>query len=197
MLPVFPKCKKLLDEEWSKHVFAAKAEVFPYDLHPPVLPIVEGKRSDYQRRDRKIVPLQMKLSSVSTSIDTSGGAGMTIEKFREKARELGEGLGKEMWKIVISAVDEAVTETGYTVKVKKGNLTQEDVLKMFDMVEHNFDDVGNPTQKLVLGAELGAEFKKRAEDWSSDIRFNQKLKEIKERKRLEFDEREARRRLVD
>jgi hypothetical protein len=197
MLPVFPKCRKILDDEWKKNLFAAKAEVFPYELHPPVLPVVEGKHSDYQRRDRKIVPLEMKRSEVSTSIDTSQGLGMTIETFREKARELGQGFGKQMWEMVIGAVEQAVAETGYQVKVRKGNLTQQDVLKMFDLVEHNFDEAGNPTQQLVLGPELAAEFKKRFEEWSQDTAFMEKLEDIKQRKRLEFNEREARRRLVE
>jgi hypothetical protein len=106
-------------------------------------------------------------------------------------------MGKQMWEIVLGAVEQAVAETGYQVKVEKGNLTQQDVLRMFDMVEHNFDEAGNPTQKLVLGPELAAEFRKKFEEWSQDAQFTQKLEDIKQRKRLEFDEREARRRLVD
>lgn len=65
MLPSFPKCHKILNDEWAKRMFAAKNETFPLSLHPPVLPIVEGKRSDFQREDRTVKPLKIEKHQVT------------------------------------------------------------------------------------------------------------------------------------
>jgi hypothetical protein len=92
MLPSFPKAQKILDEQRNKRMFAAKAKIFPQHIHPPVQPIVEGKRTDFQREDRKIKPLKIKRHQVTTQIDTSDGKGLTLELFNQKASELGEGF---------------------------------------------------------------------------------------------------------
>ena len=70
MLPKFPKAQKIADDEWKKRMFAAKGEVFPPHLHPPVLPIVEAKNADYQRADNQIRPLEIKRHQVTASVDT-------------------------------------------------------------------------------------------------------------------------------
>jgi hypothetical protein len=196
MLPSFPKSQKILDEEWNKIMFSAKAKVFPTHIHPPVLPIIKGKESDFQRDDGQVKPLKMEHHKVTSQHSIKDGKGMALPEFKQKASEVGEALGKQMWGMLTGVVQEAAAETGNEVKIKKGELKQEDVLRMLDMVQQNFDEHGNPTQQLVCGSELAAELKKRETEWSNDKEFQAKVAEIQARKKAEFYEREARRRLV-
>src|SRR6266487_4215922 len=196
MLPSFPKSQKILDDEWHKRMFAAKAEVFPHAVHPPVRQIIEGKRSDYQREDRKVKSLEMKRFRAETSHDIKEGKGMTLTMFDAKAKELGQEFGKNMWKVLIGGIEEAVAETGNELKYKKGNLKQEDILRMVEMMQLDFDEHGKPTQMLILPPEMADEFKKREAEWADDRKYHTKLESIKRRKKEDFDAREARRRLV-
>jgi len=196
MLPALPKAQKILDNEWNKRMFAAKDKVFPTHIHPPVLAIIEGKTSDFQREDRQVKPLEMKLHSVTAQHSIADGKGMSLEVFDAKAKEVGEELGKQFFQSVFQVLDEAVKETGNEVKIKKGELKQEDVIRMLEMGEQNFDDHGNPTGQMICGSEFAEELKKHEAEWANDKEFQAKIKEVRTRKRLEFHEREACRRLV-
>src|SRR6266496_4380051 len=116
MLPAFPKAQKILDDSFHRRMFAAKAEVLPHAIHPPVLPIVEGKNSDYQREDRKVRSLKIERHEATASFEHKDGKGMSLEIFEKKARELGEQLGKQMWDVLTGGIEEAVAETGNEVK---------------------------------------------------------------------------------
>lgn len=196
MLPTFPKSQKILSDEWNQRMFAKKNDTFPLELHPPILQIVEGKDSDFERDDGKIKSFNIKLHSVSVRHQIENDRGMTLEEFRKKADEAGEGLGKDMWQSITETITQAVAETGNEVKVKKGNLTQDDMLKMLETRAHNFDEFGMPQGRLVCGSEFANEVKQRIEEWKDDKGFHAKAEEIIRRKKAEFNEREARRRLV-
>jgi len=178
-------------------MFAAQNQTFPPSLHPPVLPIIEGKRSDFQREDRTVKPLNIKKHEVTVHHTFKEGKGMTIEEFYEKAREAGEGMGKQMWAVLIGAITEAAEETGNKATFKKGKLTQDDILLMLEQVQQNFDEQGNPTAQFIFGSEFAQELKGRDREWREDKSFQARLEELKQRKKAEFNEREARRRLVD
>ena len=196
MLPSFPKAQTILDEEWTKRMFAAKARTFPHHVHPAVLPIVEGKSADFQRDDREVRPLKMKLHRVTARHKFQDGKGLTLESFDRKAKEVGDGLGKEMWKALTGTIEEAVKETGNELKVKRGALKKEDVLRMLETGTENFDERGNPTRQLVCGSEFAEELRTREKEWAADPEFQARVQEIRSRKKAQFYEREARRRLV-
>ena len=177
-------------------MFATKSKVFPLAVHPQVLPITEGKRSDFQREDGQLRPLTVEQHQVTVQHPVKDGKGMSLDSFFQMAKEAGEGLGKEMWKMLTSTVQEAAQETGNELKIKKGALTQDDLLHMLESVHHNFDEAGNPTGQFFGGSEFLQEIKSHEKEWSEDKEFQRKVSELKKRKRAEFDEREARRRLV-
>ena len=180
-----------------ERVVAARTQVFPQAVQPSTRTIIEGKHSDYQREDRQVKSLDIKLHQVTATFDTKDEKGMTAEVFEEKAREIGAGMGKQMWDMLFDAVKMATNETGNTMEIKNGEFGQEDILRMLDMTQHCFDDHGNPTNMLLLHPNVAEALKKREEEWARDHVFLAKLEEIKRRKKEEFDEREARRRLVD
>ena len=137
-MPAFPKAQKILDDEWNKRMFAAKNKTFPTHIHPPVLAIIEGKTSDFQREDRQVKRLEMKLHRVTAEHSVADGKGMSLSIFDSKAKEVGEAMGKQFFESVLQGVNEAVKETGNVVKFKKGGLKQEDVIRMLETVDHPY-----------------------------------------------------------
>ena len=77
-------------------MFTAKGEVFPRTIHPPVLNIVEGKSSDFQRTDGQVRSIDMKRHSATISQEMKDGKGLSLDGFKEKAAELGRAMGKQM-----------------------------------------------------------------------------------------------------
>lgn len=197
MLPTFPKSDKILNDEWHKQMFAAKDETFPLHMHPPVLHMVEGKTSDFQREDRKIEPTTMNHLQVQVEHKVEDDKGMTLEAYFAMAAKAGKDMGKKFWERTLQVVEAAVKETGNEVKISAGNLTQQNMLQMLEITQQNFDELGKPTSQFVCGSEFLEEIKKRNEEWKNDTEFQAKVEEIKVRKKVEFDEREARRRLVE
>ena len=197
MLPRLPKSQKLIDEVFHKRMFAARNKVIPHAVHPPHRKIVEGKTTDYQREDREVKPLEMKLHRVELTVDISGGKGTTLDELYAKAHNVGESLGKQMWEMLNGAINEAVSETGNEVTITNGVITKEVVLKFLSMGEEAFDQNGEPTGRLILHPDMLEQFKKFEREHASDKEFLDQVAEIKRRKREAFDGREARRRLVD
>ncbi len=195
MLPTFPKAQKVLDDAWRAQMWSARDKAFPQPFQPPVHPIIEGKKSDFQQEDRTIKPLKMKHHQISTTHNIKDDRGMTLGDFTKTAKEIGEGLGRRMSQSVFGAIEEAVREIGNVVHIKKGDLKQEDIFRMLEVVQSNFDENGNPTGRLVCGSEFAEEIRKREAVWKNDSQFLAKLDEIRKRKKAEFNEREARRRI--
>jgi hypothetical protein len=156
MLPTFPKAQKELDEAFNKQMLEWKNKAFPLHLHPPIHHIVEGKKNDFQREDRQVRPMNIETHSVQATFSIESGKGMTLDIFNEKAKEVGEGIGKQLFQSVLGVVQEAVKETGNEVKIKKGELKQEDFLRMLEITQQNFDEFGNPTGQIVCGSEMGS-----------------------------------------
>jgi hypothetical protein len=78
-----------------------------------------------------------------------------------------------------------------------GNL-RECFLAMVEKVEMDFDENDNPIHpSIVAGKEVVKELMKLAPEVENDPEFKKKHDEIIERKRLEFHEREAARKLVE
>jgi hypothetical protein len=67
---------------------------------------------------------------------------------------------------------------------------------MLETVQQNFDEYGNPTGQLVCGSEFSEELRNREKEWREDKQFLARTEAVINRKRTEFNEREARRRLV-
>ena len=59
------------------------------------------------------------------------------------------------------------------------------------------DEHGQPTNMLIVSPATAESLKKREAEWEQDRAFKAKVEEVKKRKKEEFDEREACRRLVD
>jgi len=196
MLPTFPESKTILKREWEKRFFAAKTKIFPVEIHPPVMELTEGKKSDYQTDERRIRPLKVKSHSVTARHSIKDGMGMTITEFDATAVDAGEKFGNQMWELMKGAFNDAVDETGNEIEIKKGDLKKEDILRILEMGEKTFDEHGNMEGQMLCNPAFAEELRQRETEWMKDKDFQAKVAEIITRKKAEFNEREAGRRLV-
>lgn len=178
-------------------MWAAKAAALPPSVHPAIYAIVEGKVSDFERDDGQIRRTAMKRRQVQSSSKIEDDKGLSSEAFMKSAQEMGTALADEIFKTIVEGVEEAVKETGNEITIKKGQLAKEDFLRMIEMTNHGFDDAGKSTNVFMVSPEMADQLVKAESEWKADKEFTAKFEEVKRRKREEFDEREARRRLVD
>lgn len=178
-------------------MFAAKAEIVPLAVHPAVHPILEAKRSSFQRDDGLIKDFGVKKQVVKSSYSVADGKGMSLESFDATAKEMGVGLGRQFWETLFAAVNEAVAETGNEVKITNGEITRAAYLQMLTKPAHGFDEQGKPTNAFILTPEAGKKLEMQHAEWMQDPTFVEEVATIKRRKKEEWDEREARRRLVE
>jgi hypothetical protein len=71
------------------------------------------------------------------------------------------------------------------------------LFELIGKTEADFDDDGKPFSSFFCGMDFYQDILKKMPEWEKDPEFQKGLTELNARKRMEFREREARRRLVD
>ena len=197
MLPRFPQSQKTLDTAYQKKIFEARALIIPHAVHPRTLPIAEGKESNFQQIDGAIRPVEFKNQIASANFEVKDGKGMTREQFLFNANQLGEQLGEAMLRLVLGTIYEAADQSGNIINLNGGEFSKDDFLKIIEGTPHGFDRNGESTNVLLVSPKIGDLLKAKEAEWSKDSVFVERVNVIKRKKREEFDEREARRRLVE
>jgi hypothetical protein len=71
-------------------------------------------------------------------------------------------------------------------------------LETLEKISIDFDDQGNPyLPTVVVSPELGAKLKSKLPEWEANPDYDKRFKELIERKRKEWNDRESHRKLVD
>ncbi|HEV2693401.1 MAG TPA: hypothetical protein VG347_10945 [Verrucomicrobiae bacterium] len=198
MLPSFPESHKEMTEIRNTQMFDALYSVSPILTQIPVRAQKEGKKNSFQDEQGAIKETDYKLVSIPIQIKMEEARGLTMEQFIEVAREPGTGMGKEMLRRLFEMLDNVTKETGNVVNAGGNPISYDLLLTLLEKVQVDFSSDGNPIwPSLTLGSEALTHFKQQFPEWLKDPAFQQRLTTIVERKREEFYEREACRRLVD
>lgn len=140
--------------------------------------------------------MEYKRCSVQFSYPTRDAQGMTVDEFFGKAVKLGADMAREQMKGVI---DKIMTPSPHTMPLKiEGSLTFDQILDTWAKMEVRFDQDGTPIwPQIMLSPEWTAKLHEQMPKWLQDPNCQEKMAVLAKQKRKEFDEREARRRLVD
>jgi len=134
--------------------------------------------------------------SASFSMPLRVAQGMSVEEFIGTAAKMGSELGRERAKGFFQAFP-APSPHAMAFEWKQP-LQFQQVLDVWEKMQIDFGPDGLPIwPQVVLNAKGYDEFQKKLPEWQQDPECNRKWADLVERKRKEFDEREARRRLVD
>jgi hypothetical protein len=198
MLPHFPKARKKMRETFFKEVFRAMWDVHPILKEISTRPQTEGMDASYERGDGEIVHMNYQRRSANLQWKPEDAKGLDPEAFLERAKDLGAQMGNKMLEDVIRAASEAAKKVGNVVEVKGAELTFDQFLEITANLHTEFDDNGQPLPKSFLAAPgpcqnlLG-----QLLEWQADPAKRAALESIIRMQRELYNEREARRRMVD
>lgn len=120
-----------------------------------------------------------------------------LDAYYSKVPEIGRELAKKQNESTIKAIDEATNRVGNCINCKSKPVS-EWYLEALDKMHINFDNFGNPfVPALFVSPEDYERIKSDLAELSSDPIIQEKLKEIIDRKKGIWIDRESNRKLVD
>lgn len=198
MLPIFPKAKGAMRDAFDNELFRAMWAVSSILKEIRVRPQTEGKEASYEREDGTIIEMDYKLQSVERRWHFEEAQGLAPEAFLQIAADLGEEMGNKMLADILKTVGQVTQEVGNVVNCEGKGMTFEKFLEMTANVHTEFDDFGRPDVKTFVGSpEACREYEKNVKEWTSDPAKQTAIAQVIERHWKAFNEREARRRMVD
>ena len=190
MLPEFPKAKKRTSEVW----IAAVTEGMRSDTLLAGIPIrvqKEGRRATVDGAEIDYV-----CTSTTTTIQTVVGRGQSVEDFFSSAAEIGKQMGEQQVKYLFSKVLEQPSAAFQSFSFGP-EATIDDILGVWDKMFVRFKG-GQPQWPQITTDAAGVErLQKIIEESMHDPVSRAKWQALVDKKLLEYNEREARRRLVD
>ena len=197
MLPDFPK----LRIELSRRLHAEfKREVHrqaPLLAQIKVVAQHEGKGGSYETEDGEIKSIKQRRSSVPLGPLESGPAFGYAEARSSVAAAAAE-MGRAQTKMLFERLDEEVAEVGNSLDAGGQPLSAEMILSLWDRMQFDFDRYGRPKMPTLVFNPIHHE---RVDEQFKRLATEPKLiklkRDIMNRKRLDWDDRESRRKLVD
>lgn len=191
MLPEFPKARRQMNDMWNEAFFAGFHGSDPFVAQIRVRVQKEGNSAFIGGGE-----MNYKQSSVEFSFPMRDAEGMSLEDFFGLAHKIGLELGGQRARSVFEAMS---NPSPRAMPLKwDGPLTFQQILDTWEEMEVDFGSDGLPIwPTVVLNKPAHAEFREKLPKWLEDETCKQQWTDLVIRKRKEFDEREARRRLVD
>ena len=198
MLPDYPNVKKkvhsLLLTRFKEQIFRCS----------PILKQIrrtvqyEGSEGTYKDVDGRENQIEYEEIAATLSLTRDemryGNFQEVVLKFDKMAETFAEAQSRTLF----AKVSEAAQSVGNVVDAK-GKLTKEAFLEMCHKIRLDFnpktDEPQYPT--IILSPETMAKIKPDLEDWEQDTEFSAEMSAIEQQQRLDWRDRESRRRLVD
>lgn len=185
-------------ELYFSQVFDAMHAAAPMLLQIPIRPQKEGREGSFQDEMGRVRSIDFQRQAASIQINTQDARGLSLSEFVEAARKPGTELGMKITKDIYSMVDAATTEVGNVVNAGGKPFTFDLLIACLEKIHLDFLPDGKARfPELHLGPEAYADFQRQSAEWNNDPNCRERFEALLRRKREEFLEREARRRLVD
>jgi hypothetical protein len=192
MLPEFPKARRQMFDLWNTAFFNGLNGNENFLTEIPIRVQKEGDRAFVGGGE-----MEYKLHSVNFSFSARDGEGMSEEEFFGAALKLGAEMAGRQAKTLFDKMS-TPSPHGMPFQWKAGELKCEQFLEILEKMDMDFNGNGKPRlPMMVLPPQAEAEVRTKLAQWHEDLIKRKKWEELIDRKRKDFDEREARRRLVD
>lgn len=198
MLPDYPTVKKKAHRLLMRHV---REEIF---RRAPILREIrhivqhEGHEHHYETVDGKERETDYRELAASMSLTRREMRTADFQMVLAKVSEVAETFAEEQSRCLYATAAEAATSEGNVVDAG-GKLTKEAFLTCMRKVEGSFDprtsEARPPT--LFLHPDTFAKVKDDLKEWEHDPEFRAALSDIEHQQRLQWNDRQSRRRLVD
>jgi len=157
----------------------------------------EGDRNRIIRDDGSVEESPLKRSSAEDSIPMEEVPVLTQEERLKRMESLAEEMARQMSQHMHDSLGKTLDDHGQTINLQGQPLCPEAVFALFEKIRMEFDDAGNPIGLSVVFAPA------MAEQWASvqkqiegDPALQQRFNDLFDRKRGEWRDREAARKLV-
>jgi hypothetical protein len=192
MLPEFAKAHRVMNDLWNHAMFAGLNGTDALLSEIPVRVQREGNAAFIGGGE-----MEYKTCSVEFSITARNAEGMTRDEFLGTPFKVGAEMAAKQVQNVFESIKESSAHTTM-FSWEPGKLTLDVLLEAWSSMEVQFGEDGKPEwPTAVMAPESITEIQQMMPKWLEDPECRRKWGELTERKRKEFDEREARRRLVD
>ena len=197
MLPDYPSIKRKLQKNFLE---AVEKEIQKDQLLANIKfhHVHEGDSLTYSSIDGYSESVAYKSTAAKFEITKEEIINKGPDAFFSKVDELAKEMVKQHSQSLLKKMGEVTERTGQVVESKSKPLSPQLILEGLEKVAIDFDELGNPIfPSLVLPPDKYEKYKNEIPKWYADPKFQKKLKELIEKKRREWIDRENRRKLVD
>ena len=153
----------------------------------------EGNKSLIRRPSREEEETEKRYSSGETEIPVEKILYGSIENIFEHYKQAAVAMAYEQEKFLLESIDRTVQNTGNVVEAKGQPLSPETILQLMEMVEINFTKDG---ESMTSSFACLPSLSEKLQPLLDDLVKTKEYKELIERKRSEWRDREANRTLV-
>jgi hypothetical protein len=198
MLPDFPKLRielsRKLRSDFKKQT----------DLRAPIVAEIkvvaqhEGKGGSYETEDGEIKRIEPQQVSVPVNSPVASSPSFGYEDALRTIHEAADEMARKQTKMLFATLHEAVEEVGNSLDAEGQPLSAELILKMWERIQLDFDEQGNPKMPtLVFNPIQHQRVEEQFRRLATEPDLMKRRREIMNRQRLDWYDRESHRKLVD
>jgi len=197
MLPDFPKSKRELEKQ-----LRIRMRKF-VETHSPLMALAqpvtqhEGREYSYEQVGFGIISEGYQQAQAKIEIKFGEIPDLVGEKLLAKVDQAAGEIARQMAQFGYAKLDEAITKGGNKIDAQGQPFSQSMYLQMIERMEMGFDKRGKPTHTFITHPDMAKAIMAKMGEWEKDDAFQRKYKELMQRKREEFRDRESNRKLVD
>jgi hypothetical protein len=195
MLPDFPKSKMQLDQLLMTYF---DQEVRRHSVDLPRFVQHEGDHSTLHREDGTVEQDAPDEARVNVVMPKDQFPNVSLADVKRLYVEAASSMAPQIMGSFFRVVNEAVTVSGNVVDAGGRELSFDLLLEAFGKVSMEFDERGNPIlPALMMHPKTWAAVKDKVAAWDLDPTYRARFRQLIERKREDWRERESHRKLVD
>ena len=195
MLPDYPEEKQKLSNIWTDYLDQKTNQLLgPFSMAVQFTHH-EGNRWRIERSDGSLSETEYDAVQGEFSVSLDEAPTLTPEKIVAKLDIAADQMASKMAKGIFATLAQAANEAGNSINAKGQSLTKEMFLELISRIQIDFDKDGKPIMPTMI---VPPGFDRSIlDEWSKDPEMRKKHDEIMIKKREEWNEREACRKLVD
>jgi hypothetical protein len=197
MLPEFPKTASDLLKYAAMRIDMQRKALAPITDIGIQTVAHEGRAFSYEQEGAGVVRDSYEEFATRVEVKFDEIPSLTGQVFEAKLETIANEQAKQMSKFVYSRMDDILTKAGTGVDAGGQPLSKEILLKMLEGMQVSFDESGQPDLTFFAHPTMAEEMDKRWREWTEDAEFMATYRNLLNKKREEFFDRESNRKLAD
>ncbi|GEM_PF-403690 len=196
MLPDLPGLKHDIQRALDRYLSTQVNKRLGFFNEVPKHPVHEGNRLRVVRADGSIDESELEKASAEMSIKLEDIPGLTLEKRLAMLNDQADQIASQISKGLFEGLKRELDKAGQAVDQRGRTLDAEAVFSVLEKIQFEFDETGGHEIAVVLHPDLAPKMMDVLKQIESDPILRKRYEEIITRKRMEWRDREAARKLV-